>query len=77
MMGVAGGCQVKEMEVGVRNVNWMLVGAWTTGSAITKKNVHDRHKIHVLQPQKKKIGIYRPGHFSLNLYYTRDAMRRF
>lgn len=35
---VEGGCQVKEMEVGVMNVKWRLVGAWTTGSAMKKSH---------------------------------------
>jgi len=37
-MCVAGGCQVKEMEVGVKDVNWRLVGAWTTALA-KEKNI--------------------------------------
>lgn len=59
------------MEVGVRNVNWMLVGAWTTGSTI-KKNVHDRHKIHVISfyIHRGKKRAHRRGHFSLKLYYN-------
>lgn len=43
---------MKEMEVGVRNVNRRLVGAWTTGSAVEgKKNpfiFHVKHKIHFI-----------------------------
>lgn len=27
---------MNEMEVGVKDVNWRLVGAWTTGSATEK-----------------------------------------
>lgn len=52
---------MKEMEVGVRNVNWMLVGAWTTGSAMYIKKVHVRQKMYVFQfynPRvKKKVPI--------------------
>lgn len=43
-MCVAGGCHLKEMEVGVKDVNWRLVGAWTTGSAM-KKNIMLDHLI--------------------------------
>lgn len=35
-MGVAGGCQVKDTEEGVTDVNWRLVGACTTGLAMKK-----------------------------------------
>lgn len=28
---------MKEMEVGVKDVNWRLVGAWTTGLSTKKK----------------------------------------
>lgn len=31
---------MKEMEVGVRDVNWRLVGAWTTGSATERTLNH-------------------------------------
>lgn len=37
------------MEVGVRNVKWRLVGAWTTGSAMKKAIFSDKHKIQVIK----------------------------
>lgn len=36
---------MKEMEVGVKDVNLMSVGAWTTGSAV-KKNIMLDHLIN-------------------------------
>lgn len=32
-MRVAGGCQVKETELGLKDVTWRLEGAWTAGLA--------------------------------------------
>jgi hypothetical protein len=38
-MRVAGGSQLKEMELGVREVNWRLVGECTAGLAVVAVRV--------------------------------------
>lgn len=40
---VGGGCQVKEMDVGVKDINRRLVGAWTTGLTVKKRRNHICH----------------------------------